>query len=226
MSQSGSKQKIYFTLAVVLVMVALIFFIHTLKGLKKNDFGVTSPQQYPRTKGPSQAAVKIEEFTDFLCPACAVGSRVLNEYMKKYPDDMRLVYHYYPLYPNSLPSAVYAECAGAQGKFWEYHDRLISQVKTIHRAKGDAVFRYLLKIAEDIDLDMEQIRQCVADPKVEKVIIKEKELGNNMGVRATPTYFINGKRVVGHIALKEEFKKYFKESASAAQEIPKGSQAN
>jgi protein-disulfide isomerase len=229
MNQKGSNQKILFTIAIIIILVALIAFIHVMKGLKPRPVDVTSSREHPRIKGSPQAPLKIEEFTDFLCPACAVGTKILDVYMKEHPDDIRLVYRYYPiitLHPNALPSAVYAECAGAQGKFWEYHDRLIPKAKAIHKAKGDDVFRHLLDIAEECGLDMDRLRQCVSDPKTEEIIVKEKELGNSMGVKATPTYFVNGKIVVGHIALKEELKKYFKDNTHESSEIPKGSHSH
>ena len=94
------------------------------------------------TKGSPQAAVTISEFLDFRCPACGRARGTLSKLVEKYPNDVRVVFHSYPLdneCNSSLPQQVHAasclasyaaECASEQGKFWEFADRLFADQQT------------------------------------------------------------------------------------------------
>ena len=165
--------------------------------------------------------MQIIEFTDFLCPACARGTQILDEYISKYPNEIYLAYHYYPitsLHPNALPAAIYAECAAKQDKFWPFHDKVVAQAQMIHTSKGNAVYEKLLQIGDEIGLDRQELESCVSHPKTELMVIEDKEFGTSKGIQATPTYFLNDKMVVGHFALREELSIYFNESSQKENE--------
>ncbi len=79
--------------------------------------------------GGEDAYVTIIEYSDFQCPACASVAPMLQQLAAAYPNDVRLVYRHFPLvsiHPNAQKAAEAAEAAGAQGKFWEYHDTLFA----------------------------------------------------------------------------------------------------
>ncbi|MDO8580531.1 MAG: thioredoxin domain-containing protein, partial [Candidatus Omnitrophota bacterium] len=112
---------------------------------------------------------------------------------------------YFPLenmHPHAKLSAQYAECAARQGKFWPFHDLVIErqpQWKRLIDAKP--AFEIM---AVEADLDLYKLKFCLEDEKITAFIDQDKEEGRQKGVRSTPTYFINGKMVVGATALEEE----------------------
>ena len=96
------------------------------------------------TKGPRDAAITIVEFSDFQCPHCAEAFPDLRKLVRSH-SDVRLVFRHYPLdsscnaslpaplHPNACLAAMAAECAGDQGRFWEYHDVLFENHENLER---------------------------------------------------------------------------------------------
>jgi len=90
----------------------------------KIDINSTDP-----VEGPTNAKVTIVEFSDFQCPACISAFPVVNQVLQAYPNQIRFVYKEFPLtsiHPYAQKAAEAALCANAQGKFWEFHDKLFS----------------------------------------------------------------------------------------------------
>ena len=190
------------TLIIILICVCFIYivkaFLNSKKGHKAESISLG------RVKGNPQAALRVTEYIDFQCPACAEGSRVLRENFKNYPNKIYLELKYFPLssHKHGFISARYAECAGRQGKFWPFHDFLIDrqpQWSTLEDAKP--AFQ---QMAKELNLDARKLDACVQDQNVEKIILVDKDKGTSLGIQRTPTYFINGNMVVGVKSLKEE----------------------
>ena len=162
-----------------------------------------------RAKGNPKANLKIIEYIDFECPACAQGMLILKEYFAKYPGQMYLEVKYFPL-PSHLygmPSARWAECAAQQNKFWFFVEPLMERQKvwaTLH----DPVpaFRQL---AEQAGLSSFQLDNCLNSKYLDETILTEKAIGTSLGIQSTPTYFVNDKMVVGTKSLLEELNKFF-----------------
>jgi protein-disulfide isomerase len=156
-----------------------------------------------RSMGHAQAPVKIVEFLDFQCSHCKDGAGVLKEWSALHPDKIRLTLKYFPLGQiNSSLSAYYAECAAAQGKFWEMADKLFEtqdEWRTDIRVKP--VFD---RMAQEIGLDQQELDVCLESGRTKKTVAQEKTLGESHSVRSTPTYFINGEMVVGVPSLKKK----------------------
>lgn len=161
-----------------------------------------------RTIGNVDAPLKIIEFIDFQCTECARGAKVLKAFLKKYPDDIRLSVKYFPqIELNSVVGAVHAECAARQGMFWLYYDELITkqnQWRLMQEVKP-----YLFSLARNVSMDLDMFKACVDDIDAEQVIWEEHRLGESNFVRATPTYFINGKMYVGVDEMEEFLENYF-----------------
>lgn len=201
---NNSKSKI--TLLVVVVVVGLVL------GLK---YGVeyyrskgTRTSITTRTKGEASAKIKMTEFIDFQCPACAHGAKYIKSFMEEHPGLVQLQMKYYPLrtHRHALTSAIYAECANQQEQFWPYHDKLL-QHQSIWKTMNDAR-PFFDKIAEEVDLEMEKLYSCLNDPNISEIISADKEEGASLGIRSTPSYLINGKLHVGIRALRTELNKY------------------
>jgi protein-disulfide isomerase len=180
--------------------------------LKKSPSSLAGKVESARAKGNPKARVKIVEYLDFQCPACATGAIFLRELMKKYPSDIYLQVKFFPIsniHEHAIHSATYAECAARQNKFWIFKDQLIDRQSQWSRLlNADSVFR---EIAREVNLDFPKLEACVDDEKVKIAILREKADGKTLGIQSTPTYFVNGKMVVGHKFLKEELKNYFGE---------------
>ncbi len=145
-------------------------------------------------RGPEDAAVTIIEFSDFQCPYCGrFFQQTLPQLMAQYGDRVRFVYRDFPLdqiHPNARNAAIAAECADDQGKFWEYHDVLFSNQQALGVAD-------LKRYAEQLGLDVAAFSQCLDSQKYNDEVNADLRDGLQAGVTGTPTFFINGRRVVG-----------------------------
>lgn len=162
------------------------------------------------TKGPARAAVTISEFVDFRCPACARAHATGKQLIEKYPNDIRVVFHAYPLDNEcnpSLPRQVHAasclasyaaECASEQGKFWEFADRLFAdQQREFSRPD-------LETHAAAVGLDVASFNTCMNSGQTKGIVRKDLEEGIRIGVQATPTLIVNG-RVIEGLPTPEQF---------------------
>lgn len=157
-----------------------------------------------RSKGNPQASVKIIEYIDFQCPACAHGAAVLKKYIENNPDSIYLEMHYYPLamHKHAVTASIFAECAARQNKFWPFHDLVLEKQSDW---KGfDDVKSAFFDMAAQAGLNAQQLQSCIIDPSIEEAVFKDKEEGAQKGVKSTPTYFINGEMAVGGRSLVEK----------------------
>ena len=146
------------------------------------------------TYGPADAKVTVVEFSDFQCPYCAKVTPKIQEVMKKYPNDVRFVYKHFPLnFHKAAPPAHAASIAAhKQGKFWEFRYEIAPFYK-----KDQLTEALFLKSAEKVGLDMAQFKEDMALAKQQGIIDRDKQLGGQVGVRGTPSFYINGKKVQG-----------------------------
>jgi protein-disulfide isomerase len=147
--------------------------------------------------GPRDAKVVIIEFSDFQCQFCQQVQPVVKEILKDYGDKILFIYRDFPLvadHPDALLAALAGECAHEQGKFWEMHDKIFSSQDEINEAN-------LKTYAVQIGLNSIQFGNCIVSGKYLKEIEEDLTQGYAAGVRATPTFFINGVRVPGAIPL-------------------------
>jgi len=147
-------------------------------------------------RGPRDAPITIVEFADFQCPFCRGIEPALQDLMKRYPGDLRLVFRNYPLtgiHPQALPAAQAAVCADRQGKFWEMHDAILGD-------QAPLSIQSLRAIAGQIGLDKSAFEKCVHDDAVNTPIRADQAAADALGVLATPTLFINGRFVQGGVA--------------------------
>jgi protein-disulfide isomerase len=115
---------------------------------------------------------------------------LLKQVLEKYPNDVKLTFKNFPLRNHRFArkAAIAALAAGRQGKFWEYHDKLFDN----YRALNDKKFE---ELAEQVGLDAEQFRKDLKDPKMQAKINEDIQDGTKVGVRGTPTIFVNGRRL-------------------------------
>ncbi len=142
------------------------------------------------TLGPDDAPVSIVIFDDFECPYCAKVVPLLREVLAAYPDQVKLVYKNFPLgmHKNARIAAVAGLAAAQQGKFWQLHDLLFANYKKLSEQK-------ITQLAEEAGLDMEKFARARNNPQLRQQINAELQEGRKIGVRGTPTIFVNGRRL-------------------------------
>lgn len=108
--------------------------------------------------------------------------------LDKYPDDVKLVVKHFPLSNHKFAkkAATASLAASAQGKFWEFHSKLFKNYKNINDTK-------IQNIAKELGLDMEKFNKDMQSPAIKNLIARDVNNGRQIGVRGTPTIFINGK---------------------------------
>lgn len=150
-----------------------------------------SPDDDPAL-GPPGAPVTMIEFSDFQCPYCTKFHReTFRPLMGAYPDSIRFVYRDYPvLGPESVEAAMAADCAGEQGTYWEFHDRLFSGGLELGRAT-------YLRYAEELALDVASLADCLDSGRFRDEVLADARDAAALGVTGTPTFFINGIPLVG-----------------------------
>lgn len=146
-------------------------------------------------KGDPNAPVTIIEFSDFQCPFCGRWySETLPQVLQNYIDSgqVNLVYRDFPLsfHAEATPAAEAAECAADQDKFWEYHDALFENQGSLGRATYES-------IATDLGLDLGIFTSCIDNGTHSAEVQADFRDGSAAGVSGTPTFFINGQKIVG-----------------------------
>ena len=152
------------------------------------------PEDDDPVYGPDEAPITIIEFSDFECPYCRRWHlEVWPQIEATYGDQIRLVYRDFPLtsiHPNATPAAAAANCAGEQGSYWEYNQLLFSMELGLDK---NAYEQY----AANLGLDMDAFNACLDSGRQNDEIMADYEYAANLGVRSTPTFFVNGIPLVG-----------------------------
>ena len=164
---------------------------------------VQTPQQVTRYNvdeggnaafGPKDAPITIIEFSDYQCPYCVKwDTEVYQRLLQTYPDKIRFVYRDFPLYslhPEAGPAAEAADCAGEQGRYYDYHDKLFSGEFELG---ANAYSQY----ATELGLDKAKFEDCMTSHRFKDEVTADYQYASNLGVRSTPTFFINGIALIG-----------------------------
>jgi protein-disulfide isomerase len=140
--------------------------------------------------GPADAKVTIVEFSDFQCPYCARAADVTHKVREKYGDKVHFVFRNFPLsfHQNAKPAAKAAMAAHAQGKFWEFHDKLFANQQKLDQSSFDTY-------AQEAGLDVAKFHTAQQDSSNSDRIESDMKLGEEVAVQGTPTMFVNGERV-------------------------------
>lgn len=146
--------------------------------------------------GPSDAPITIVEFSDFGCGHCRAAQEALTQVKQDYGDQVRIVYRDFPLEgpgSASFTAAQAAECADDQGAFWVMHDLLFEKQPAFDRGS-------VRSYAASLGLDVEQFDGCLQSDKYRDEILHDRDDGLSYGVSGTPTFFVNGRRLVGSVS--------------------------
>ena len=148
----------------------------------------TIPLEGSPSRGPEDAAVTIVEFADFECPYCQRIAPLLDALWEKHKGEVRMVFKYMPLpmHPRGEPAARAAVAAQAQGKFWEMDRALFAAGGRLEDVDLDG-------FASALGLDIARLHADEASPATKARIDADRKLADDLGVKGTPTLYVNGR---------------------------------
>lgn len=188
-----------FIIFVAIIGMVLGYVVIASPSQNNSSAQAVDPQLLERkgefTIGPSDAKVKIVEFSDFQCPACKSRKQEIDDLLKQYPSDLNLTYRYFPLdyHPGGRIGAQAAQASGMQGKFREMYDKLFDDQDNINEDN-------IKKWAKEIGLDMDRFNNDYTSDEVKNVIDHDLKAGDEIGLKGTPTLYVNGVEVAGSLA--------------------------
>jgi protein-disulfide isomerase len=190
---------------VIVVVVALLavgggaYFYRSKRAanptLKISKTETEKPGEIVHTLGPADAAVTLEEFGDFQCPPCGKLSEPINQLQKRY--NLRVIYREFPLpvHAHAKEAALAAEAAGRQGRFWQMHD-LLYREQAVWSKSTDT--RGLFNAyAGMLQLDLDRFKKDMDGSEVQRQVELDQQRGAAIGVKNTPTIFLNNEAVPG-----------------------------
>lgn len=151
------------------------------------------PVDHSPVRGPKNAPATIVSFVDFQCPFCSRFHAPILEVLKAYPDKVNYMVKNFPLpfHPEAKPSAKAAFAAGEQGKYFEMVDAILKDNSGLNAEKYK-------QLAKDIGLNADKFTKDLAekDAQYEQWIAADMQLVDQVDVRGTPTFFLNGKKTM------------------------------
>lgn len=155
------------------------------------------------TIGPADAKVTVVEFLDPECESCAAVAPQVKALLKEYEGKVRFVARYMPLHRNAKLAAQYTEAAGEQGKYWEFQEKLFAMQGEwgekhgpgAHAAPTAPTSTLFEKYGKEIGLDPQQLNAAAGKPEYANKAERDLNDGRALGVRATPTFFVNGRKL-------------------------------
>lgn len=148
-------------------------------------------------RGNPDAPVTIDEYGDYECPPCGKLAEPLKKLENEYGEKLRVIFHHFPLpmHAHSTEAAHAAEAAGLQGKFWEMHDLLYREQSSWTSTAADAR-KMFLNYAGMLSLDVDRFARDMDSEAVKERVEQDHEKGEAIGVKATPSLFVNNKYIV------------------------------
>lgn len=146
----------------------------------------------PHPKSNVTSPIVIHEFGDLQCPACrAAQSKIIPSLLKEYGAKIRFEFKHFPivsLHRHAMVAAQASECAADQGKFWDFVD-LAYEKQSALRSDVFPVW------AEELELDVPLFERCLQSRIKKEAVLEDYEEGKGLGVKGTPTFFVNGEIV-------------------------------
>jgi protein-disulfide isomerase len=172
-----------------------------LTDMTVDPFADTRAKLYPGNSpsmGPEDAKITMIEFADFECPSCRQLDLVLRELLPRHPE-IRLVFKHYPLvdiHPWAMTAAIASQCAYQQSPsaFWKIHDAIFDAQDVITASNA---WDKMIDLGNQLGLNPDAYRACMINPETANQIKETVEEGHTLSISATPTTFINARRIVG-----------------------------
>ena len=211
-----SKVRIWQGVSTILVILVVVLWMFPDLGksqaaqVPQPTLGAPSPTQAPQQAparldnvdedddpflGDANAPVTIVSFEDYQCPFCKRAfDQTFPQLKRDYIDTgkVKYVYRDFPLsfHPQASSAAEASECADDQGKFWDYHDAIFNNQNRLGRD-------LYIELAGQLNLDVDKFTQCIDTGEFRQEVQADASYGSQIGVSGTPTFFINGIKLVG-----------------------------
>ena len=179
------------------------------------DRPVITPEGW--AKGNLSAKTVLVEFGDFQCPSCALARVKVDNLLKKFEKDIKVVFKQYPMpniHRNAMVAAQASEAAGKQLKFWEMYEVLFARQSECVNVPDALTF--FLKYATELHLDVEKFRQDMMDGEIRNKIFRDLLEGQVAQVRSVPSFFLNG-RMMQAVKSDAEFEEISAQAIRTAQ---------
>jgi protein-disulfide isomerase len=162
--------------------------------------------------GKADAPVTLIEYSDFQCPYCSKGASVVTELKKKYGEKkLKVAFKHFPLpmHKDAKPASEASMCVHEQSadKFWKFHDLAFAKQDKLDAASLEGY-------AKESGADLAKFKECMSAGKFRKLVEDDLEKGGKLGIRSTPTFFVNGQLISGALPA-SEFSKYIDEELAA-----------
>jgi len=157
---------------------------------------------YPQ--GPENAPIQLVEFSDFECPHCAQAYMILRDLLPRYQNQIRFTHHHFPLssdcnetmpdkgHEHACHAAIAGDCAAQAGKFSPYANLLFAN-------QGNLDDKALIEYAKQVGLDVAAFEKCLSSPEAAEHVAEDVKIGAKVGIRSTPTFFINNRKLEGNM---------------------------
>jgi protein-disulfide isomerase len=233
MNKKGNIGAIVAVLAIVALFTGVVIWRAVDKANKASIYDVNSVIEANDDNGGiadhvkgdlDKAKVVIFEYADYQCSACASHNPRINKLLSEYGDDLAVVFRVYLLsyHQNGTAAASAAEAAGLQGYWREYADKLFANQAVWYDASGDErtdIFVSLFNSVTDGKGDEAKFRKDMASSEVSKKVSFDNELANRVNITETPSFYMNGEKIVFQGASGEEgFLNVFREKIDEALE--------
>ena len=168
----------------------------TTQGIVRLSEAVT---ERDHVRGIRTAQVSLVEYGDFECPYCRAAQAIIDGLMKALGDQLSLTFRHFPLrevHPHAQHAAEAAEAANSEGKFWAMHDKLFANQEALDDAS-------LVRYAAEISADSGRVAREIDSHQHASRVTEDYMSGLKSGVNGTPTFYIDGTRYDGPIALRD-----------------------
>ena len=148
--------------------------------------------------GNPDAPVTIVEYTDFLCPYCSKGAKVVRKLVTEQPDKYKLVFKHLPMHKNSRELALVFEAIAQfdKDKAYKFHDLAFDRQKELYDDKEGIVVG---KILEEVGVDPHQLQKTLNSPQLQEFLLADEKEAGKFRIDATPTFLVNGISVRGYL---------------------------
>lgn len=196
------SKKFWIAIAVI-VLVLVGIFAFTSNGSNNNSDKLTPSENI---EGEGKDGIKLVEYGDFQCPACASYYSIVKQVASTYNTQITFQFINFPLtslHPNAFAAARAAEAAALMGKFWPMHDLLYEQNIEYIDSNGTIASwvsasnpePYFVSDARTLGLNTQKFQQLYASDQVNNLVVADENAGNSLGIDATPTFYLDGKQI-------------------------------
>lgn len=171
----------------IIIGVAVLLLSSPAQGLSRSDL----LPKGTNTLGNQDSKVYLVEFSDFQCPACKAYKPVVDKILKKNQEQIVFGYRHFPLpqHPFGYKAALVSEIAAAEGKFWQMYEYLFENQDQFSE-------EFIKQSGKAIGMDEKKFQQALDNKEYEAKIAKDISDGSKLGINSTPTFFLNGEKLL------------------------------